>query len=278
MTGRLDLQSGRLALDCASDSAPLGVRLVAQLDAKLESRPPTANFSAESVVECSSRGGSLVAVDASATTDPDEPNSELSYRWYVDDLPAGSGRMVDQIFVPLGQHTLHLRLMDSDAFVNGTERTLEVRDTRPPEFTGFFFSGSTCLWPPNHKYTVLDLQRDVRAQVQDVCDPEPTLRFGSVTSSQPDNGSGDGDTSGDVVEFADHVYLRTERQGVAIAGRRYVIEVHAIDASGNAGDPTIEVEVPHDRGPDGCTPMRANEFADEGSERTRRDRGALRIG
>ena len=52
----------------------------------------------------------------------------------------------------------------------------------------------TSLWPPNHKLA------SIRATVSatDECDPNPAVRLVSVTSSEPDNGPGDGNTTGDI--------------------------------------------------------------------------------
>jgi hypothetical protein len=70
-----------------------------------------------------------------------------------------------------------------------------------------------------------------------------------VTSDEPDNGGGDGDTANDMVIAANckSVQLRSERSGSG-NGRVYTITFKATDASGNVGRKTAKVVVPHDNG------------------------------
>ena len=63
--------------------------------------------------------------------------------------------------------------------------------------------------------------------IKDVCDPNPALLIAGATSSQPDNGTSDGNTTGDVVVFSDHLCIRRERQGTDRADRRYTIQLVA---------------------------------------------------
>jgi predicted extracellular nuclease len=102
------------------------------------------------------------------------------------------------------------------------------------------------LWPPNHKYV------DVLATVVvlDNFDPSPTLELVSVTSNEPDNGLGDGDTPEDIVIIDDFTFLlRAERAGTG-EDRVYTITYQAIDACGNSTMVSVTVTVPHDKGKD----------------------------
>jgi len=76
-----------------------------------------------------------------------------------------------------------------------------------------------------------------------------TCSIQSVTSSEPDNGLVDGDTSGDwVITGPRTANLRAERSGAG-NGRIYTLSVSCRDATGNAGpSASINVIVPHDRG------------------------------
>lgn len=75
------------------------------------------------------------------------------------------------------------------------------------------------------------------------------MRVRGVTSSEPDDGLGDGDTSQDVIYGATGFCLRSERGGGGM-GRTYSVELEAQDASGNLSTRTIEVVVPHHHRPD----------------------------
>lgn len=120
-----------------------------------------------------------------------------------------------------------------------------VADIEPPQITVDL--NRTVLWPPNHK--LVDICADV--QVSDNRDPLPTFVLGSIASSEPDNGRGDGNTTDDIqgaevgtpdVKFR----LRSERQGTG-NGREYIITYTATDASGNSASMTVAVRVPHDQ-------------------------------
>jgi hypothetical protein len=77
----------------------------------------------------------------------------------------------------------------------------------------------------------------VEVTVTDICDPMPTFVLTSITSDEPDNGLGDGDTAddiqGDALGTADVEFqLRSERAG-GQDGRKYTIIYTAMDMSGN---------------------------------------------
>lgn len=71
----------------------------------------------------------------------------------------------------------------------------------------------------------------------------------SITSSEPDNGGGDGDQPNDIQNAAlgtdDRAFdLRSERSGSG-PGRVYTITYRATDHSGNTTDAQATVTVPH---------------------------------
>jgi hypothetical protein len=121
-----------------------------------------------------------------------------------------------------------------------------VSDTTPPTLS--LVPDPAILWPPNHKLRDVE----VTVLVQDACDPDPAVVLTSLTSSEPDNGTGDGDTVGDI-QGADigtddrNVRLRAERAGTG-SGRTYAAIYTATDASGNNTPAMTEVAVPHDQG------------------------------
>ena len=129
-------------------------------------------------------------------------------------------------------------------FALGSAST-QVLDITPPVIHVSVSPNS--LWPPNHKLAAIA----ATVVAVDECDPNPQVRLVSVTSSEPDNGLGDGDTAGDVVGAAvgtdDRSFqVRAERSGPG-PGRTYTIVYKATDASGNTAQATATVVVPHDK-------------------------------
>ncbi len=99
------------------------------------------------------------------------------------------------------------------------------------------------LWPANHKY--VDVMATVTAS--DNFDPNPTITRVSVTSNEPDEGLGDGDTPIDIVIVDDfHFLLRAERSGTGM-DRIYTITYLVTDACGNSTEQSVTVTVPHDK-------------------------------
>jgi hypothetical protein len=100
------------------------------------------------------------------------------------------------------------------------------------------------LWPPNHKYVTVNAEFDV----SDDIDPNPTVTIVSVTSNEPDDGLGDGDTPNDIIIDPDGtIDLRAERSGTG-EGRIYTITYQATDACGNSTVATATMTVPLSKG------------------------------
>jgi hypothetical protein len=95
------------------------------------------------------------------------------------------------------------------------------------------------LSPPKHQ--LVDVAVNVVAT--DDSNETPTCRIADIESSDPDNGSGDGDTAGDVVITGDlTAKLRAERAGTQ--ERIYRITVQCTDTAGNVGTGVGSVVVP----------------------------------
>jgi uncharacterized repeat protein (TIGR01451 family) len=126
---------------------------------------------------------------------------------------------------------------------NNSATTTTTASNPPPTITGAAADPSV-LWPPNHRMVNVT----VSYQVTDNCPLPPNSCTLSVTSNEPINGTGDGDTSPDWIVLDDHhVLLRAERAGNG-DGRIYTITITCIDSGGNSSTEEVEVTVPHDRG------------------------------
>jgi hypothetical protein len=119
-------------------------------------------------------------------------------------------------------------------------------DVTPPSLTVSLTPDT--LWPANHQLAAAT----ANIRVSDDTDPNPTVTLISVTSSEPDNGLGDGDTPNDIQGTAfgtdDREFLlRAERSGKG-GGRVYTVTYRATDAAGNTITVSAQVSVPHDKG------------------------------
>lgn len=113
-------------------------------------------------------------------------------------------------------------------------------DTVAPTISGVSASPNT-LWPPNHKWWTIA----VAYTLSDNCGPVTASL--SVTSDEPVNGLGDGNTAPDwEVVDANTVRLRAERSGTG-DGRVYTITIRAVDGAGNVTLATVSVTVAHDQ-------------------------------
>jgi hypothetical protein len=120
-----------------------------------------------------------------------------------------------------------------------TSQTVKI-DTAPPVISGMPVAGCT-LWPPNHKLVSV-------ATVAAGDGGSGLAAAVSVTglSNEPDNGLGDGDTTGDIVINGGSVQLRAERSGKG-TGRTYTLTATVSDLAGNSTTATSGCAVPHDQ-------------------------------
>lgn len=120
---------------------------------------------------------------------------------------------------------------DTDSF------NVRVVDTTAPVIVKVTPSPES-FWPPNHKMEAVT----VNVVAVDVADPTLTTLILSVSSNQPVDGTGDGDTSPDwEITGPTTVNLRAERSGNQ--DRVYTITVQVSDSSGNASTGTCEVRI-----------------------------------
>lgn len=205
---------------------------------------PTANAGEAQTLYCPNP----VTLDGSASTDPNSTegtNDDItSFDWFLADSLIATGETVE-VTLPPGTHAVTLRVTDAVGAMDTDEVTITVVDTLPPVVS--LTMSPDHLWPPNHKMKTVQAVLGI----QD-CDPFTTVELVSVTSNEPDNGLGDGDTVGDIAGATlgtddRSVQVRAERSGTG-TGRVYTFVYRVTDGSGNATEASATVTVPHDQG------------------------------
>ncbi|MFT5658445.1 MAG: hypothetical protein ACI9KN_001726 [Gammaproteobacteria bacterium] len=207
-------------------------------------QPPVADAGPDQVLECASPTGTTGLLNGSASSDPDL--DMLSYLWSAtrvtfddatSETPTG--------MFPKGETTVTLTVSDGE-FEDLDDVVITVEDTTPPGINVSLDPDS--IWPPNHKMVTISATVDVI----DSCDADPIWWLDSLTSNEPDNGVGDGNTVNDIqnanVGTQDVLFdVRAERAGGG-NGRDYSVEYVAEDDDGNVAADMAKVTVAHDQG------------------------------
>ncbi|MBA3633749.1 MAG: DUF11 domain-containing protein [Acidobacteria bacterium] len=136
-------------------------------------------------------------------------------------------------------NTVSVSSSTPDADTNNNSATASINALNPPPVISNFLLSETVLTPPNHKMRDIFVSYDVT----DNCGT-PTISL-SVTSNEPVNGLGDGNTAPDwEIVNGDLVRLRAERSGLG-NGRIYTVKITAADSGGGSSSQTATVFVPH---------------------------------
>jgi hypothetical protein len=213
---------------------------------------PVANAGPDVTVACVGPDGTPVTMDGlGSSVGPD-----FSYLWTAPGVAFDDPTILTPIGVfPVGttEATLTVTFTDPNSDPNTPTQTMAsdtvlvtISDAVPPML--HVNPDPAQLWPPNHK--LHDVHVDVLAF--DACDATPAVQLVDIFSSEPDNGTGDGNTEGDIQgallgtddrDFA----LRAERSGPG-DGRVYTAVYEVTDGAGNHVDAQALVVVPHDMG------------------------------
>jgi hypothetical protein len=161
-------------------------------------------------------------------------STDLSHLRPIPETPIASTKLDPMEFV--GPNDLHV-------FGNMDTFSATTVSNAPPVITGISVD-QPVLWPPNHRLENVT----VSYEVSDECPLPPNSCTLSVTTNEPINGTGGGNTSPDwIILDAHHVQLRAERAGNG-NGRIYTITITCTDSAGNSSSRSVTVSVPHDRG------------------------------
>ena len=129
----------------------------------------------------------------------------------------------------------------SDLIPDNNSATATVTVVNAPPTISGVWASSTVLWPANHWLIPVWMGHTAT----DGCGPVTTSL--SVTSNEPVNGPGDGNTSPDWLVLTNHiVFLRAERASGG-AGRVYTVTITATDVAGQTTQTSVTVSVPKNR-------------------------------
>lgn len=194
------------------------------------------------------------AKDIEMDNDPGECGAVVTY-----DKPTFSDNCPDAVLVrtegpasgslfPVGTTMVTFTVTDATGNTSSCSFSVTVNDVEPPII--LLNDKKQSEWPPNHKPFELSID-DYIVTVTDNCPgvSEEDVIIDEVSSDEPGNGKGDGNTSNDIVVGDDCriVHLLAERQGGG-NGRVYTVYLAVADAHGNIGTAEIKAEVPHDQG------------------------------
>ena len=143
--------------------------------------PPQARIvSPAAQVECGSAQGGAVTLDASTSTDADSTpgtNDDIvSFAWIAEagqpgERPLGTGPVLNAT-LPLGSHTIELRVTDSKGMTSTAQTVVGVRDTQPPALHCPADLTAECAGPEGAGAQIV-------ASASDACDAAVTMGGGT---------------------------------------------------------------------------------------------------
>jgi alpha-tubulin suppressor-like RCC1 family protein len=212
-----------ILLTCTAESA--GGSKSKTVSISRDATAPSLTTSPNLSVSATSPTGATVNYAAAAASDPTSGVAFVSCA-----PPSG--------FFLLGTTTVICTATDNAGNTSSGSFTITVRDTAPPVITTTTPS-VTSLSPPNHQMVPITIS----VSAADNLGAAPVCVITGVTSNEPQNGLGDGDTPNDwMISGPLTLQLRAERSGKG-DGRAYTIAVRCADAAGNAATSSATVVV-----------------------------------
>jgi hypothetical protein len=207
----------------------------------LANQPPRANAGLDQLLECTSANGTPLKLSGSNSTDPDGQNDIAAYAWdwSIGNVKSSAAGIDLSLDVPLGTFTFGLTVRDKAGAAESDSVSVKSHDTTSPTLT-LAAAAPSCIWPPNHRYVLFELGKDLGFTVSDACDTSPKVEIIDVKSSQPMSKPPDFAFGGA------GLCLQAQRAG-GLGDRVYTISIRATDHSNNSTIKKVTVRVPHDQ-------------------------------
>jgi hypothetical protein len=143
----------------------------------------------------------------------------------------------------VGEHAITLTATDTHGLHDSCVAKITIADVTSPVVQKVSALPGQ-LWPPNHAMVPVTIS----VVSVDSCTSHVVNRIVSVSSNEPQNGLGDGDTAPDwEITGPLTLNLRAERSGTG-SGRIYTVTIESIDEEGNSATESVSVIVPKSKG------------------------------
>jgi hypothetical protein len=176
-----------------------------------------------------------VILDGTLSSDPD--GDALTFIWSGGfGTATGATTLVD---LGPGVHAITLTVDDGRGGVETDTVVVTVVDNTPPRILGVSATPNV-FGAPNHQMVPVTIAVDLGG----ACEVNSYCTIVGVTSDEPIDGLGDGDTAPDWELTGDlSLNLRAERSA-QLDGRVYTIQIECADPSGNTARSSVQVFVP----------------------------------
>jgi alpha-tubulin suppressor-like RCC1 family protein len=223
--GSTTVSTDGAAIDLTCTAASAGGSSSKTVTLSRDATGPSLTTSPNLSVAATSATGATVTYAAATAVDPLSGVASVSCA-----PPSG--------FFAIGTTTVTCTATDQAGNSSAKSFTIAVGDNIPPVITTTTPSVAS-LSPPNHQLVPLTIAVTANDNLS-----APVCTITGVTSNEPQNGLGDGDTPNDwLITGALTLQLRAERSGNG-NGRVYTIAVRCTDAAGNAATSSTSVVVP----------------------------------
>ena len=203
----------------------------------------------------------LTCSDIIRPADPGKCGANVTYNLTSGDCGTVTFSYASGTFFPIGKTPVNV----STSTGQSCSFTVQVNDSEKPVIESITATPNV-LWSPNHKMVPVT----VNIKSRDNCGIADCKIIG-VSSNEPTNGLGDGDTAPDwqIIDKT-HVNLRAERSGTG-TGRVYTITVQCTDIHQNSSTSTVLVTVPHDQSTKTIEKTDKTDKTDKNNDKTKRD-------